>query len=132
MGNFARSLGLARVTPVVGGYGFGSPHSLGGAIPVISSDPWIARRWGFQKRPQNTVQYKYSTWKKPSLVHRHSTSRESDLLDLPHDILPTFFKQGFYCHVLSRQMGHKMYSVHSDLYVKTLWSPVHFGRLRYL
>ena len=44
MGNFARSLGLARVTPVVGGYGFGSPHSLGGAIPVISSDPWIARR----------------------------------------------------------------------------------------
>ena len=43
MGNFARSLGLARVTPVVGGYGFGSPHSLGGAIPVISSDPWIAR-----------------------------------------------------------------------------------------
>ena len=44
MGNFARSLGLARVTPVVGGYGFGSPHSLAGAIPVISSDPWIARR----------------------------------------------------------------------------------------
>ena len=44
MGNFARSLGLARVTHVVGGYGFGSPHSLGGAIPVISSDPWIARR----------------------------------------------------------------------------------------
>ncbi len=44
MGNFARLLGLARVTPVVGGYGFGSPHSLGGAIPVISSDPWIARR----------------------------------------------------------------------------------------
>ena len=34
--------------------------------------------------------------------------------------------------VLSRQMGHKMYSVHSDLYVKTRWSPVHFGRLRYL
>ena len=68
MGNFARSLGLARVTPVVGGYGFGSPHSVGGAIPVISSDPWIARRWGFQKRPQNTVQYKYSTWKKPSFL----------------------------------------------------------------
>ena len=44
MGNFARSLGLARVTPVVGGYGFGSPHSLAGAIPVISSEPWIARR----------------------------------------------------------------------------------------
>ena len=44
MGNFARSLGLARVTHVVGGYGFGSPHSLAGAIPVISSDPWIARR----------------------------------------------------------------------------------------
>ena len=44
MGNFARSLGLARVTPVVGGYGFGSPHSLGGVIPVIPSDPWIARR----------------------------------------------------------------------------------------
>ena len=36
MGTFARSLGLARVTPVVGGYGFGAPHSLGGAIPVIS------------------------------------------------------------------------------------------------
>ena len=44
MGIFARSLGLARVTHVVGGYGFGSPHSLAGAIPVISSDPWIARR----------------------------------------------------------------------------------------
>ena len=40
MGNFARSLGLARVTHVVGGYGFGSPHSLAGAIPVISSDPY--------------------------------------------------------------------------------------------
>ena len=37
---FAHSLGLARVTHVVGGYGFGS-HSLGGAIPAISSDPWI-------------------------------------------------------------------------------------------
>jgi hypothetical protein len=30
-----------------------------------------------------------------------------------------FQAKGFYCHVLSRQMGHKMYSVHSDLYVKT-------------
>ena len=34
MGSLARSLGLARVTHVVGGYGFGSPHSLGGAIPT--------------------------------------------------------------------------------------------------
>ena len=55
MGNFARSLGLARVTPVVGGYGFGSPHSLAGAIPVISSDPWIARRGAQHGRGSETV-----------------------------------------------------------------------------
>ena len=40
MGNFARSLGLARVTHVVGGYGFGSPHSLAGAIPVDPLSEW--------------------------------------------------------------------------------------------
>jgi hypothetical protein len=44
MGIFARSLGLARVTPVVGGYAFVYPHSLSGSFSTISSDPWIARR----------------------------------------------------------------------------------------
>ena len=44
MGIFARSLGLARVTPVVGGYAFMYPHSLSGLFSTISSDPWIARR----------------------------------------------------------------------------------------
>ena len=44
MGIFARSLGLARVTPVVGGYVFMYPHSLSGSFSTISSDPWIARR----------------------------------------------------------------------------------------
>ena len=44
MGIFARSLGLARVTPVVGGYAFVYPHSLSGLFSTISSDPWIARR----------------------------------------------------------------------------------------
>ena len=32
MGIFARSLGLARVTPVVGGYAFMYPHSLSGSF----------------------------------------------------------------------------------------------------
>ena len=44
MGIFARSLGLARVTPVVGGYAFMYPHSLSGSFSTISSGPWIARR----------------------------------------------------------------------------------------
>ena len=44
MGIFARSLGLARVTPAVGGYAFANTHSLSGSFSTISSDPWIARR----------------------------------------------------------------------------------------
>ena len=44
MGSFARSLGLARVTPAVGGYVFVYLHSLSGSFSTISSDPWIARR----------------------------------------------------------------------------------------
>ena len=44
MGIFARSLGLARVTHVVGGYAFVYPHPLSGSFSTISSDPWIARR----------------------------------------------------------------------------------------
>jgi hypothetical protein len=50
MGIFARSLGLARVTLVVGGYAFMYPHSLSGSFSTISSDPWIARRGAPQKR----------------------------------------------------------------------------------
>ena len=50
MGIFARSLGLARVTPVVGGYAFVYPHSLSGLFSTISSDPWIARRDAPRKR----------------------------------------------------------------------------------
>jgi hypothetical protein len=44
MGIFARSLGLARATPVVGGYVSTYSHSLSGPFSTISSDPWIARR----------------------------------------------------------------------------------------
>ncbi len=50
MGNFARSLGLARVTPAVGGYTFVYPHSLSRLFSTISSDPWIARRDAQEKR----------------------------------------------------------------------------------
>jgi hypothetical protein len=37
MGIFARSLGLARVTPAVGGYAFMYPHLLSGLFSTISS-----------------------------------------------------------------------------------------------